>query len=130
MGPPAERLAISVEPHRAWAEARQCQPETAEVLHGPEEPGEPGCPGYHRAAQAGLGDVREIPGYLGSSGCAGDLSHVDGTHVVTGKVTGGLYRVARQAERSHKVAPRASSDDPEDGVRGDRLIVGEHPVDH
>ncbi len=131
--PPGERVAVGVEPHRRRAEARQGEPESAGVPGGAEEPAdavEPGRPGHHRAAQAGLGDVDEVPGRFGVAVPAGDGAHVDDPDAVPGQVRGGLHRVARQAERPGEVAPGTGRHHPEHGVRHQRPAAGDHPVDH
>ena len=135
--PPAVRVAIGVEPHRRRAEARQGQPEPAGVPGAAEEPAEPlepGRPGHHRAAQAGLGDVDEVPGRgripARAGNSAGHGAHVDEADTVPGQVPGCPHRVARQAERPDEVAPGARRHNPEHGVGHERPAAGDHPVDH
>jgi glycerol-3-phosphate dehydrogenase len=62
--PPLVGLAVRVDPHGSRAEARQRQPEPGQVPGGSQERREPGGPGDHRPAQAGFGDVGEVPGCL------------------------------------------------------------------
>ena len=59
----------------------------------------------------------------------GHRAHVDGADPVPGQARGGLYRVARQAERPDEIAAGPGGHHPEHGVRRERPAVLDHPVD-
>ena len=128
--PPLEGLAVSVEAHGTRAEARQRQPEPAEVLGGPEEPWQRARPCHRRCSYPGLGDIGEVPDRLCRTGGAGDLAHIDAADTVADQAPGAFDGVPRQAKRLHQVASRAAGQHPEHGVRGDRPVIVQHPVDH
>ncbi len=128
--PPLVGLPVGVQAHGGRGKARQRQPEPGQVPGRPEHGGQPGGPGHHGPAQAGLGNVGEVPGDLGRAGGEGHPAHVDGADLVPGQTAGGRDGIARQAERPDEIAPGARRDHPEHGIGGGRLAIGDHPVDH